>query len=97
MTSININLPVKDLAVSRSFFEAIVARPHTIVQDALAKNPRSLTIETVSDKHVLSDGRRTAADSQDESGFPWALVAVLVAVVVLAALAIPMYRRKQSV
>ena len=37
-----------------------------------------------------------AADSEEESGFPWTLVAVLVVAAALAALAIPMYRRKQS-
>jgi hypothetical protein len=57
------------------------------------ERPVSFTLPAADD---TDSAAADAADSQDESGFPWALVAVLVAVVVLAALAIPMYRRKQS-
>ena len=47
--------------VNRSFFQDIVARQHSIVQDALARNPQPLTIETVTgdEMYELSDGRRT--------------------------------------
>ena len=47
--------------LNRSFFEDLVARQHSIVQDALARNPQPLTIETVTgdEAYVLSDGRRT--------------------------------------
>lgn len=44
-----------------------------------------------------TDGAATdTAASDEEAGFPWALVAVLVVVALLVALAVPMYRRKQS-
>ena len=47
--------------LNRSFFEDIVARQHSIVQDALARNPQPLTIETVTgdEMYELTDGRRT--------------------------------------
>jgi glyoxylase-like metal-dependent hydrolase (beta-lactamase superfamily II) len=44
---------------NKAFYEDIAARKHTIVQDALAKNPKPLQIETVKDKHVLQDATRT--------------------------------------
>ena len=48
-------------AVNKPFFEDIVARQHTIVEDALAKNPQPLAIETIpyEGNYVLDDGRRT--------------------------------------
>ena len=48
-------------AVNKPFFEDIVARQHTIVEDALAKNPQPLAIETIpyDGDYVLDDGRRT--------------------------------------
>jgi len=47
--------------LNRSFFEDIVARRHSIVQDALARSPQPLTIETVTgdEMYELTDGRRT--------------------------------------
>ena len=47
--------------LNRSFFEDLVARQHSIVQDALARNPQPLTIETVTgdETYELTDGRRT--------------------------------------
>ncbi len=42
-----------------AFFEEIVKRPHTLVPDALSKNPKPLTLETVGDEKVISDGTRT--------------------------------------
>lgn len=45
--------------LNRPFFEAMAARPCTVVQDALAKNPKPLAIETVADKKVLTDGKRS--------------------------------------
>lgn len=44
---------------NKAFYEDVVARKHTIVADALAKNPKPLTIETVGDKHILKDATRT--------------------------------------
>ena len=46
---------------NRSFFEDIVARQHSIVQDALARHPQPLTMETVTgdEMYELSDGSRT--------------------------------------
>jgi len=46
---------------NRSFFEDLVARRHSIVQDALARNPQPLTLESVTGDAVyeLTDGRRT--------------------------------------
>lgn len=43
---------------NRRFFEQVAARPSTVVRDALAKSPRPLSIETVADKKVLTDGKR---------------------------------------
>ncbi len=47
--------------INAPFFEDIVARAHTIEQDALARNPQPLNIETVEgdDVYELSSGRRT--------------------------------------
>ena len=45
--------------LSKPFFESMVARQHTIVQDALARNPQPLTVETVGDRLMLGEGRRT--------------------------------------
>jgi glyoxylase-like metal-dependent hydrolase (beta-lactamase superfamily II) len=47
--------------VNRSFFEDIVARQHSIVQDALARSPQPLTMETVigDEMYELNDGGRT--------------------------------------
>ena len=42
-----------------AFIEEVVRRPHTLVPDALSKNPKPLKIETVSDEKVLSDGTMT--------------------------------------
>jgi glyoxylase-like metal-dependent hydrolase (beta-lactamase superfamily II) len=42
-----------------AFFEEIAKRPHTIVPDALAKNPKPLTVEGVKDEKVITDGTMT--------------------------------------
>ena len=46
--------------LNRAFFENIIARQHTIVQDALARNPQPLAIATVpgNDRYVLGAGRQ---------------------------------------
>jgi glyoxylase-like metal-dependent hydrolase (beta-lactamase superfamily II) len=44
---------------NRAFYEDVVARKHTIVQDALAKNPKPLAIETVGDRRVFRDASKT--------------------------------------
>jgi glyoxylase-like metal-dependent hydrolase (beta-lactamase superfamily II) len=44
---------------NREWFEDLVARKHTIVPDALARNPRPLSIRTVDAREVLSDATRT--------------------------------------
>ena len=41
------------------FFEEIVSRPHTLVPDALSKNPKPLTLEWVGDEKVVTDGTMT--------------------------------------
>ena len=44
---------------NRDFYQRIVApRPHTIVRDALAQNPRALRLIAVADRHVLPDAQR---------------------------------------
>ena len=45
---------------NRSFFEDLVARQHSTAQDALARDPQPLTIETVTgeEPYELTDGRR---------------------------------------
>ncbi len=47
--------------VNRSLLEDLVARQHSIVPDALARNPQPLTVETVTgdEPYELTDGRRT--------------------------------------
>ena len=42
-----------------AFIEEIVKRPHTLVPDALSKNPKPLKVETVSDEKVITDGTMT--------------------------------------
>jgi glyoxylase-like metal-dependent hydrolase (beta-lactamase superfamily II) len=44
---------------NKPLYEEIVARKHSIVEDALAKNPKPLQLQTVKDKHVLMDATRT--------------------------------------
>jgi glyoxylase-like metal-dependent hydrolase (beta-lactamase superfamily II) len=45
--------------LNKPFFEKVWARPRTIAPDSLSKAPKAATFETVSDKKVLTDGRRT--------------------------------------
>ena len=44
---------------NRAFIEDIVRRPHTFMQDALARNPRPLAIETLANRRTLRDATRT--------------------------------------
>ena len=44
---------------SAEYYQAAVARAHTIVPDALAKNPKPLKIETVDEEMELKDATRT--------------------------------------
>ena len=44
---------------NKSLFEDLAQRKHTIVQDALAKNPKPAQIETVGDETVVKDAMRT--------------------------------------
>jgi len=43
---------------NRAFLEDIVRRPHTLVRDALARNPRPLAVETVTDQRTFGDAIR---------------------------------------
>jgi len=45
--------------MNKPFFEKVWARPRTIAPDSLSKAPKAATFETVGDKKVLSDGKRT--------------------------------------
>jgi glyoxylase-like metal-dependent hydrolase (beta-lactamase superfamily II) len=42
-----------------AFLEEIAKRPHTVMPDALAKNPKPLTVEGVADEKVITDGTMT--------------------------------------
>jgi hypothetical protein len=42
-----------------ALFEELAKRPHTIVPDALGKNPKPATIEPVTDEKVITDGTMT--------------------------------------
>jgi glyoxylase-like metal-dependent hydrolase (beta-lactamase superfamily II) len=44
---------------NREFFERALNTPRTLLDDALARNPRRARIETVGDKRVYTDGDRT--------------------------------------
>ncbi|HEY7444776.1 MAG TPA: MBL fold metallo-hydrolase [Vicinamibacterales bacterium] len=44
---------------NKTLFEDLAARKHSIVQDALAKNPKPVHIETVGDVAVVKDAART--------------------------------------
>ena len=44
---------------NKPLYEEIAGRKHSIVQDALAKNPKPLQIQTVKDKYVMQDAMRT--------------------------------------
>ena len=46
-------------AANAQFFQDAVGRAHTIVPDALAKNPKPLKIETVDEELELKDATRT--------------------------------------
>lgn len=45
--------------LSKPFFEDMIARKHTIVPDALSRNPKPLKIETVGSQLVLKNALRT--------------------------------------
>jgi glyoxylase-like metal-dependent hydrolase (beta-lactamase superfamily II) len=44
---------------SQEFFERALSTPRTLLNDTLAKNPKKVKVETVSEKKVYSDGNRT--------------------------------------
>ena len=44
---------------NKPFFEKVWARPRTIAPDLLSKSPKPAILETVSDKKVMTDGKRT--------------------------------------
>ena len=44
---------------NEAFFKDIVSRAHAMAPDALAKNPKPLTIETVDDSVVIKDAKMT--------------------------------------
>lgn len=44
---------------NRRFIEEIARRPSTVVPDALTRKPRPLTLRTVAERLVLTDGQRT--------------------------------------
>ena len=44
---------------NRAFYETTWARPHTIQQDLLAREPKQPVFETMTDKKVMSDGTQT--------------------------------------
>jgi glyoxylase-like metal-dependent hydrolase (beta-lactamase superfamily II) len=46
-------------ASNRAFYEQAWAAPHTLNPDRLAKSKKTATFETVTGKHVLTDGKRT--------------------------------------
>jgi len=70
--------------------------PVADAQVSADEEPVSFTLPASADDGDPAAGDSEAAAGEDGSGFPWTLVGVLVVVVVLAALAIPLYRRKQS-
>jgi len=43
---------------NEEFFEKALSTPRTLLDDRLAKNPKKVNVETVSDKRVFSDGTR---------------------------------------
>src|SRR6185503_19820716 len=45
-------------AGNKAFYERVIALPHTIRPDPLARSPRKAVIETVADTRVLTDGVR---------------------------------------
>jgi glyoxylase-like metal-dependent hydrolase (beta-lactamase superfamily II) len=44
---------------NREFLERALNTPRTLLDDALAKNPQRVTIETIAERRVYSDGNRT--------------------------------------
>jgi glyoxylase-like metal-dependent hydrolase (beta-lactamase superfamily II) len=44
---------------NRAFYESTWARPHTIQQDLLAREPKPAMFQTMTDKMVLTDGQQT--------------------------------------
>jgi len=46
-------------ATNRAYYEQAWAAPHTLNPDRLAKSNKSATFETVTDRHVLTDGKRS--------------------------------------
>src|SRR4029079_12416249 len=44
---------------NQEFFERALNTPRTLLNDTLAKNPKKAKIETVAEKKVFSDGKRT--------------------------------------
>ena len=58
--------------LSKSFFEMMVARRHTLVPDALARRSQPLTVETVGDMLVLGEGGRRTIELYPVTGNPHA-------------------------
>ena len=60
--------------VNRAFYETAWAAPRTLAPDGLSQSGRSASFETFTDRHVLTDGRRTIeihriANSPHHDGF----------------------------
>lgn len=72
--------------------------PVTDAQVSADEEPVSFTLPASEETEPTAESAESAADADEEaqSAFSWTLVAVLVVVVLLAALAIPLYRRKQN-
>ncbi len=45
--------------MNRPFYERVFRAQHTLIADMLAKSPKQATFETLTEKHVLTDGTRT--------------------------------------
>ena len=57
--AISEGLTVITHAGNRAFVEKMAARPHTVQPDALAKNPKPVTVETVDEEMVIRDSAMT--------------------------------------
>lgn len=57
--AISEGLTIVTQAANGPFYERVAARPHTIVQDALARNPKELKLELISADTVVGDATQS--------------------------------------
>jgi glyoxylase-like metal-dependent hydrolase (beta-lactamase superfamily II) len=58
-TYVDAGATIVTLQANKAYYEAVWAAPHTLAPDKLAQSKKAAVFESFSDKHVLSDGKRS--------------------------------------